>query len=347
MNIRKYNIFRKLSYFDKISKRKGYLRYYIIGVLCLFLLYWLFVASIYKNKTDAGTFGDQFGGLNAIISGFAFVGIYISLHLQRKELRLQRHDLQLQREEMKKSREEAKKQTKQYEEQVQLGKNAQFADDFYRRISLLKTLEQDITYSNAKGAGATVRLASHINRIITLLLNSKLEEATDFFIQNHRRIFLAIDKFKVWGNSFLSLVSDIREQHTIQAFFKIKEIDENEGGDRILKIINKSARHYQTILIESTTWGEQYLLILIYNTIIKRKKDAIATLSKNRSFGHGSLTEHAKQAQYQSLFSKLYFINQEDDLASQVAMIFHDIHDNDGKVSENTHHQIQMESPVE
>lgn len=147
MNIRKYNIFRKLSYFDKISKRKGYLRYYIIGVLCLFLLYWLFVVAICKDKTDAGTFGDQFGGLNAIISGFAFVGIYISLHLQRKELRLQRHDLQLQREEMKKSREEAKHQTEQFEKQVQIGKKTQFADDFFRRIELLRAMQSSIVHT--------------------------------------------------------------------------------------------------------------------------------------------------------------------------------------------------------
>lgn len=136
-------------YFQIRDKRKNHLYSYVIGVFIAFFIYWLFAWSISDDRAEAGTFGDQFGGLNAIISGLAFVGLFISLQLQRNELRLQRHDLKLQREEMKKSREEAEEQTQQFKIQVQIGKEAQFRDDFYRRLELLQTLSNNVIYHHS------------------------------------------------------------------------------------------------------------------------------------------------------------------------------------------------------
>jgi uncharacterized membrane protein YciS (DUF1049 family) len=52
---------------------------------------------------DRGTFGDMFGAINALFSGFAFAGVIVALFMQRSELSLQREELRLTREELSKS----------------------------------------------------------------------------------------------------------------------------------------------------------------------------------------------------------------------------------------------------
>jgi hypothetical protein len=44
--------------------------------------------------SSAGLYGDSFGVLNSLFSGFAFAGIIITILLQRDELRLQRLELE-------------------------------------------------------------------------------------------------------------------------------------------------------------------------------------------------------------------------------------------------------------
>lgn len=114
------------------------------------LMHWMNPGRLDKY----GLVGDMFGALNAFISGCAFCGVIFSLHqqkiqleLQREDLKLQRNDLALQREEMQKAREEAERQTEQFEKQVQIGKKTQFADDFFRRIELLRAMQSSIVHT--------------------------------------------------------------------------------------------------------------------------------------------------------------------------------------------------------
>ena len=60
--------------------------------------------------TNAGQFGDFFGAINALFSGFAFIGLTYTIHMQRQELELQRKELRAQRKEMKGSNEQLKAQ---------------------------------------------------------------------------------------------------------------------------------------------------------------------------------------------------------------------------------------------
>ena len=50
---------------------------------------------------ERGTFGDMFGGVNALFSGLALAGIIFTILLQRKELEYQREELSKTREEFK------------------------------------------------------------------------------------------------------------------------------------------------------------------------------------------------------------------------------------------------------
>lgn len=68
---------------------------------------WYFLGS---EKPDVrGTFGDMFGAVNALFSGFAFLGVIYAILLQKTELSLQRQELKLTREELNLTREELKK----------------------------------------------------------------------------------------------------------------------------------------------------------------------------------------------------------------------------------------------
>ena len=58
-----------------------------------------------KAATDAGTFGDSFGSVNALFTGLAFSGVVFSLLLQQRQIRLQRQDFLSQLEEMRGSKE--------------------------------------------------------------------------------------------------------------------------------------------------------------------------------------------------------------------------------------------------
>lgn len=67
-----------------------------------------------------GTFGDSYGSLNTLFSGWAFALLLISLFMQRKELQEQRKELSAQREEISKANEIADSQREITEQQAAL-----------------------------------------------------------------------------------------------------------------------------------------------------------------------------------------------------------------------------------
>lgn len=58
---------------------------------------------------ERGTIGDMFGAVNALFSGFAFLGLIYTIILQKNELSLQRQELELTRKELSKSAEAQEK----------------------------------------------------------------------------------------------------------------------------------------------------------------------------------------------------------------------------------------------
>lgn len=112
----KGNNFKKTSY--------GLLFSMIAGVLILLWLYYKYINVLAggSGTNYPGTFGDMFGGANALFSGLTFAALIFSVYLQRKanesqtnELAMQRKQLELQMEEMKLAREEQENQRKELE----------------------------------------------------------------------------------------------------------------------------------------------------------------------------------------------------------------------------------------
>ncbi len=73
----------------------------VITLTLLFIGYISVTFYVYPELSNRGLFGDSFGALNALFSGFAFLGIIYTIILQTQELGLQRKELELTRAELK------------------------------------------------------------------------------------------------------------------------------------------------------------------------------------------------------------------------------------------------------
>ncbi len=92
-----------------------------LAVPLLWLLTWL-TLSIALEPEDRGQFGDMFGSINALFSGWAFVGVIIAILMQKEEL-------ELQREELRETR-------KEFQEQNITLKQQRFENTFFNMLSL-------------------------------------------------------------------------------------------------------------------------------------------------------------------------------------------------------------------
>jgi len=66
-----------------------------VVILIVYALAWLGMVSYFENKDggiQAGTFGDQFGAINALFSGLALAGVIYTLIQQQKEMQAQRRE---------------------------------------------------------------------------------------------------------------------------------------------------------------------------------------------------------------------------------------------------------------
>lgn len=82
--------------------------------------------------TARGVFGDSWGGVNAIISAFAFAGVIVTLFLQNRDLNLQRKEMARQREEFEKENETLKYQ--------------RFENTFYNMLNLQQQIVDGLRY---------------------------------------------------------------------------------------------------------------------------------------------------------------------------------------------------------
>lgn len=268
------------------------------GLICLliltcilypFIIRWAYsLCSSTRHLEQCGLIGDSFGALNAFISGCAFIAVVISLKqqteqikLQREDLRLQRNDLALQREEMQKAREEAERQTEQFEAQVQLGKNAQFADDFYKRLELLHSIQSSIVYSPIWSplkyydcAGNEVE-SEPVKELQGILAWQKIHELTkEYFIGSNSISTVlyhteTLSSVIAWHMSISELIKDIIHHFNCQEEFT-------------KDILNHScAKHYIGILINSLSLHQKDFLILLFDAIEDRENQKVRSYMYN------------------------------------------------------------------
>ena len=61
-------------------------------VTILWLISWALITRQLGNPMSLGPFGDMFGAVNALFSGYAFAGIIVDILMQRQELKSQREE---------------------------------------------------------------------------------------------------------------------------------------------------------------------------------------------------------------------------------------------------------------
>lgn len=116
------------------------------GVATLFLLN-MSLIWIIDDSNWRGTFGDQFGAVNALFSGLAFTGLIYTIILQRRDLELQRNDLKLQREELALTRQEMEEQTAEFEKQNETLRIQRFENTFFNMLSQFQEVVNNLSVS--------------------------------------------------------------------------------------------------------------------------------------------------------------------------------------------------------
>lgn len=81
----------------------GCLTKLLLVITFVVVAYGFIIVFFIEKPEDRAVFGDMFGAINALISGFAFAGVIYAILLQRSELELQRKELQLTRTELSRS----------------------------------------------------------------------------------------------------------------------------------------------------------------------------------------------------------------------------------------------------
>lgn len=132
--------------------RNNLLSVMIVMVLVLFLANLCLVFLPY-DENERGTFGDQFGAVNALFSGLAFAGLIYTIILQRRDLKLQRRDLRLQREELALTRKEMEEQTAEFEKQNETLKIQRFENTFFNMMSQFQEVVNNLTVMVTTSSG--------------------------------------------------------------------------------------------------------------------------------------------------------------------------------------------------
>lgn len=111
------------------------------GIVLACVLNILLMPVFIKDLSDRGSFGDMFGGINALFSGLAMAGVIIAIILQKTELGLQREELELTRKELAKTATANKQQA-----EIQ-----KLSAEISGISSMLEVTTERLRYSEVKG----------------------------------------------------------------------------------------------------------------------------------------------------------------------------------------------------
>lgn len=196
-----------------------------LGVVVLIGLYWLGIRLIYKSACfepwlEPNEFGDMFGFLSCLFSGLAFAGLIVTIRQQRDDLELQRQELKRANDEAEAQTKQFEEQTKQFNEQIELTRQAQKIDAFYRRLSHLRQQHEDIYYyEDKKTYKGIIAIICLLNEAFKLLENIKetlekginkeiiLEDTTGLVSNFWPNVY-------IWAHSYFGIVQEILSENS-------------------------------------------------------------------------------------------------------------------------------------
>ncbi len=223
--------------FIRTCKRNKTLRYIFIIILLLFVIFYIW-ATCSHNLKDLSKTGDAFNILNTFFTALAFIGLIVTILLQRKDLALQREELKLQREEMQRQRAEQKRQADEFEAQNRLMKIQQFDSFFFKQLEYLNYLSNSIHFENKNGLEAISKIADCIYFCTKIVrcdniadslysLNEKQQSEYDANWKMFEKIY---NDLLPWVHKFYSFIRRIRNTDVLndkEKKFYIEIIFEN------------------------------------------------------------------------------------------------------------------------
>ncbi len=204
--------------FIRTCKRNKTLRYIFIIILLLFVIFYIW-ATCSHNLKDLSKIGDAFNILNTFFTALAFIGLIVTILLQRKDLALQREELKLQREEMKRQCEEQKRQANEFEAQNRLMRIQQFESFFFKQLEYLNYLSKNVRINGNYGVDIFNEIADNVRDCLKIiwypdlsksLLSNNLTERNE--INKKWRSFECNgNDLLAWSNKFYFLISYVDE----------------------------------------------------------------------------------------------------------------------------------------
>ena len=217
------------------------------GIVILFwCIYGISVICFFQKSgntsacwSNAGTFGDLFGGLTCIFSGFAFAGLIITIRQQKTAIDLQKSELAETRKEIHAQTLQFQQQTLQFQKENELLKSQARKEDIYKRLEILRYLENNIQttkdhidihnhiYETKQVCGREAiqeindKIISFFNRI---KLHDELNQKAIVFYSSE--ILLAYQSLQPWFIFILDLFNDVKsffraETDEIRRFYRI------------------------------------------------------------------------------------------------------------------------------
>lgn len=313
----------------------------LIGTILILLVWWSYLTcstwlpttirdflhahipvGLHNQQTtiEFGTFGDYFGALNCLFAGLAYAAVFVSIRQQSKSINIQQNELKAQLTEMANSVKVAKAQH-------ELQREYQFSDEFYRRINLLKMIEKDICYKNETGQSASMSAALELNIMTKYVLQEDYPALRSYISNKDDDVICSLrksmDSFAVWMQTYTGTLEWLHAHTQEIENRKIDEIETNANPDeRIRHIKNtmrKERKHFESILISSTIWSLQYLLVLELDRT--KSLNRINSLFDHPSFASGNIGSSVRNASYRKVFHKLLHIKQGNNLEQQLKAI--------------------------
>lgn len=231
-------------------------------VICIFLLVavaWVLTPIVVPLLSGSengapGQYGDMFGAVNALFSGFAFAGIIVALLYQKRELQLQRRELKATREELAGSKEQMKLQNENLSKQ-------NFESTFFNMLKLHHEIVQTITYGKVD-PGRTA-LGHYYRNYQAHRYDYKLKETA------------SLDDIASASISYFGS-NDSEIGHYLRNLLRIiRYIDEGQNS-------LKERRFYSSILMDQLSTDE--LLLLFYYGLRRLEADERGILERYSFF---------------------------------------------------------------
>ena len=203
-----------------------------------------------------GLFGDSWGGVNALVSAFAFAGVIVTLFLQNRDLNLQRKEMARQREEFEKENETLKYQ--------------RFENLFYNMLNLQQEIVAGLRYDYQEKHTFFVPQQDHfplqeeriVDKVVTgrevfrytfeeaeIILSKKGRSGNGPKVQGYKR-FIHTKGFAAYNDTWIPMIFD----HYFRHLYKIIQFVDSQGFSfeeayKYVSLLRGTLSHYELVWI--------------------------------------------------------------------------------------------------